>query len=99
MSRKFNPSPQEIEDSAPPRELPKMFDFTDDEKEKVHRWLSRMMADMEFRIEETGDRPEAITALRWWKGQRAYYKHCRKFCKFMMHNIELRDNFLNSEPE
>lgn len=99
MKRIFHPSSNEIENSAPPREIPKMFAFSGDEKEKVSRWLVRMMVDMEFRIEETGEKPVSKTALKWWKGQRAYYRHARKFCKFLLHHLELRDNFLGSEPE
>lgn len=72
-------------------DIPPMFDFTDDERFKVERWLDRMMIHFEFRMEELGPPSEIDAVRQWQQSMRRYWKHCRKFCRFLKKGLACRD--------
>lgn len=88
-----NPSDYARENRIAPRNPPPLFDFDEDERERISRWLERMIVDLGFRMEELGPRVDAITLEKHRRGQMAYYKHAKKFCKWLLHKLKYRDKY------
>jgi len=92
----MNPSEDDFARFDLPRQLPHETPFEPYTRERISRWIHRMIARLEFDMLNQGKLSERTTVIqrRHWRNSLRYLKHCRKFLKwldFML--LEPRNDF------
>lgn len=93
MGRKVKPTASDIENAIGPRKIPGMFAMDERCRDIFINFLRREIVNLGFRIEELGDKPQAVAMLKHWRGQRDYYKHAIKYNKWLIHQLQRKPKF------